>query len=170
MSVRIDPSALRLAAVAAIALLCGGTEAIAQNAGLRGSATSPVTDRIIAELRAGANTSGQDGQTDAPALYSGALAFVFPSLYEGFGLPPLEAMSAACPVLCANTSSLPEVVGDAAITFDPGDVDAIREAMQRVAQSPDLRRDLIARGHQRRKLFTWDRCVSETLDVYRKLG
>jgi len=68
MSVRIDPSALRLAAVAAIALLCGGTEAIAQNAGLRGGATSPVTDRIIAELRAGANTSGQDGQTDAPAL------------------------------------------------------------------------------------------------------
>ena len=102
--------------------------------------------------------------------YRNAIALVYPSLYEGFGLPPLEAMSASCPVLSTNTSSLPEVVGDAGLMFDPTDVEAISDAMERVATSTALRRDLIQRGHERRKLFSWQRCVKETLDVYRLLN
>lgn len=99
--------------------------------------------------------------------YAHATAFVYPSLYEGFGIPPLEAMSAGCPVLSSNSSSLPEVVGDAALTFDPKDVDALREALDRVTQSDALRKDLIARGHQQRSKFSQERCVAETLAVYR---
>ncbi len=102
--------------------------------------------------------------------YRHALALVYPSLYEGFGLPPLEAMSASCPVLSSNSSSLPEVVGDAGIAFDPNDTDAIGEALERIANSADLRKDLIQRGHKRRQLFSWDACVRETLGVYRKLS
>lgn len=103
------------------------------------------------------------------AAYTHATAFVYPSLYEGFGIPPLEAMSAGCPVLCSNTSSLPEVVGDAALQFDPLDAEALRDSLIRVAFSEDLRRQLILRGHARRKLFSWQRCVEETLDVYRRV-
>lgn len=99
--------------------------------------------------------------------YAHATAFVYPSLYEGFGIPPLEAMSAGCPVLSSNSSSLPEVVGDAALTFDPKDVDALREALDRVTQSDALRKDLIERGHKRRGQFSRERCVAETLAVYR---
>jgi glycosyltransferase involved in cell wall biosynthesis len=103
------------------------------------------------------------------AGYANATAFVYPSLYEGFGIPPLEAMSAGCPVLSSNTSSLPEVVGDAALLFDPKDMEALREALVRVAESDEQRRDLVRRGHARRTLFSWQRCVTQTLDVYRGL-
>jgi glycosyltransferase involved in cell wall biosynthesis len=103
------------------------------------------------------------------AGYANATAFVYPSLYEGFGIPPLEAMSASCPVLSSNTSSLPEVVGDAALSFDPKDVEALRDALVRVAESSDLRADLVRRGHAQRALFSWDRCVEQTLAVYRSI-
>ncbi|HZL30483.1 MAG TPA: glycosyltransferase family 1 protein [Pseudolabrys sp.] len=103
------------------------------------------------------------------AAYANATAFVYPSLYEGFGIPPLEAMSAGCPVLSSNTSSLPEVVGDAALLFDPKDVDALRDALVRITESAALRDDLVRRGHAQRKLFTWERCVQQTLDVYRRV-
>ena len=102
--------------------------------------------------------------------YRHAVALVYPSLYEGFGLPPLEAMSASCPVLNSATSCLPEVVGDASITFDPNDTEEMRDAMQRIAQSAELRAELVLRGHKRRQLFTWERCVAETLDLYRRLN
>ena len=103
------------------------------------------------------------------AAYRNAVALVYPSHYEGFGLPPLEAMSASCPVLSSNTSSLPEVVGDAGISFDPKQHDAIGEAMEQVAFSDELRRALIARGHEQRSKFTWRRCVEDTLNGYRKI-
>ena len=114
----------------------------------------------------------QTGGSDAAlaAAYRHAVALVYPSLYEGFGLPPLEAMSAGCPVLCSDTSSLPEVVGDAAITFAPRDIEAIRAAMRHVAYSADVRHDLVQRGHARRRQFSWQRCASETLAVYRRLN
>lgn len=99
--------------------------------------------------------------------YAHATAFVYPSLYEGFGIPPLEAMSAGCPVLSSNTSSLPEVVGNAALTFDPKNIEALRDALDRVTQSESLRQGLIRRGHQQRRLFSRERCVAETLAVYR---
>lgn len=95
--------------------------------------------------------------------------FVFPSLYEGFGLPPLEAMACGTPVVCSNAASLPEVVGDAAVTVDPYDVDALAEAMQRVLADRDLREDLRARGLARARQFTWERTARETLAVYREV-
>lgn len=101
------------------------------------------------------------------AAYANATAFVCPSLLEGFGIPPLEAMSAGCPVLSSNTSSLPEVVGDAALLFDPKDQEALREALERIVQSDSLSNSLVRRGHEQRKLFSWERCARETLNVYR---
>ena len=80
-------------------------------------------------------------QEDLPALLSGALAFVLPSWYEGFGLPVLEAMACGTPVICSNVSSLPEVAGDAALLFDPQDTAALAQAMARVCAEPALRRD-----------------------------
>jgi glycosyltransferase involved in cell wall biosynthesis len=100
--------------------------------------------------------------------YRHAAVLVYPSLYEGFGIPPLEAMSLDCPVVCSNTSSIPEVVGDAAVTFDPADPEAIRAALEAVLSSESLREQLIERGRRRKELFSWERCARETLDVYRK--
>jgi glycosyltransferase involved in cell wall biosynthesis len=101
--------------------------------------------------------------------YANATAFVYPSLYEGFGLPPLEAMSAGCPVLSSNRSSLPEVIGNAALLFDPQDKEALADALEKIAESDELRDELIERGRARWQLFSWQRCVRETLDVYRGL-
>jgi len=102
-------------------------------------------------------------------LYEQASAFVFPSLYEGFGIPPLEAMSHDCPVVCSNTSSIPEIVGDAGEYFDPADIDSMRAAIERVVASDSHQKLLIDKGHERLKSFSWDRCAVETLDVYKHL-
>lgn len=106
---------------------------------------------------------------DLVRAYGSAHAFVFPSEYEGFGIPPLEAMSAGCPVICSEVSSIPEVVGDAGEYFDPLDTDSIRSAIERVAYDDDRRTSLIGRGHVRRMGFSWERCANETLRVYRSL-
>ncbi|HUV89366.1 MAG TPA: glycosyltransferase family 1 protein, partial [Anaerolineae bacterium] len=113
--------------------------------------------------------TGHVPDADLPALYSGADLFVFPSLYEGFGLPPLEAMACGTPVVTSNTSSLPEVVGDAAITVDPYDVEALTEAMRRVLSDADLADDLRQRGLERAARFSWDQAARETIDVYREV-
>jgi glycosyltransferase involved in cell wall biosynthesis len=102
---------------------------------------------------------------DVPALLSAATAFVFPSLYEGFGIPVLEAGGCGVPVITSNTSSLPEVAGDAALLVDPHDVDAIAEAMYRVVTDPDLAAELTRRGHENVKRFSWEKCARETLAV-----
>ena len=104
---------------------------------------------------------------DLPALYSGALCFVLPSLYEGFGLPVLEAMSCGAPVIASNTSSLPEVVGDAAILVDPQDLLGLAAAMQRLCQDEALRRQMSGRGVTQAARFSWQRAARETLAVYR---
>ena len=106
---------------------------------------------------------------DLPALYSGADLFVFPSLCEGFGLPPLEAMACGTPVVCSDATSLPEVVGDAALTVDPYNVEALAEAMCRVLGERDLASALRARGLERAQQFTWRRTARETLGVYRQV-
>ncbi len=103
---------------------------------------------------------------DLPALYSLADLFVFPSLYEGFGLPPLEAMACGTPVVTSNVSSLPEVVGDAALTVDPLDVTALAQAMRRVLDDAALRAELVQRGIARAQQFTWSRAARKLLDVY----
>jgi len=99
-------------------------------------------------------------------LYCAAAAFVYPSLYEGFGIPPLEAMSLGCPVVCSSSSSLPEAVGDAAEFFDPTDETEMRVAIERVVSSPARSRLLVDRGYERIKQFSWNRCAKETMQVY----
>ncbi len=99
-----------------------------------------------------------------------AAVFVYPSMYEGFGIPPLEAMAMDCPVICSNTSSIPEVVGDAGEYFDPYDIESIRFSIERVLQSSERRDELVALGRSRCKQFTWERCAKETLSVYRRLA
>jgi glycosyltransferase involved in cell wall biosynthesis len=101
-------------------------------------------------------------------FYAHASAFVCPSLYEGFGLPLLEAMSFRCPVVCSNTSSIPEVVGDAALFFDPSDSESMAHAIERILFDSDLRDDLVSRGNERIKQFSWDRCARETMQVYQE--
>lgn len=105
-------------------------------------------------------------EEDKPAVYSGACLFVFPSLYEGFGLPPLEAMSCGAPVICSNRTSLPEVVGDAAISVDVDDIQAMAEAMRSVLTDSTLRNNLRARSIRRAAQFSWRKAGKETLAVY----
>ena len=100
------------------------------------------------------------------SLYRLASVFVFPSLYEGFGLPPLEAMAAGTPVITSNVSSLPEVVGDAALLVDPLQPEDIAEAMRRVLTDPALREDLRRRGLARAQHFSWERSIRRVRDIY----
>ncbi|MBI4789923.1 MAG: glycosyltransferase family 4 protein [Chloroflexi bacterium] len=101
---------------------------------------------------------------DLPALFAMATLFVYPSLYEGFGLPVAEAMACGVPVVCSNASSLPEVAGDAALYFDPRDVEAMADAMRRALGSESLRDDLRAKGLARVKRFTWEKAAGELLE------
>lgn len=112
--------------------------------------------------------SGGDDH-ELSALYSGASAFVYPSLYEGFGIPPLEAMAHDCPVVCSNAGSIPEVVGNAGRFFDPSDIDDMREAMEQVLYSDERRRRLAALGRARLRDFSWQKCARDTFDQYRRL-
>jgi glycosyltransferase involved in cell wall biosynthesis len=100
------------------------------------------------------------------ALYRLAAVFVFPSLYEGFGLPPLEAMASGTPVITSNVSSLPEVVGDAALLIDPYEPDAIAAAMQRVLDDKALAADLSRRGLARAREFSWERSIARVREIY----
>jgi glycosyltransferase involved in cell wall biosynthesis len=102
-------------------------------------------------------------------LYINARAFVFPSLYEGFGLPVLEAFSCGCPVMLCNKSSLPEIGGDAALYFDPSDPVSFSNTMERLLTDDTLRMQLIGRGHQRQKQFSWEKTATATRNVYEKL-
>jgi glycosyltransferase involved in cell wall biosynthesis len=107
---------------------------------------------------------------DLPGLYSGARAFAFPSLYEGFGFPVLEAIACGTPVVAANTSSLPELAGDAALLVDPTDVAALTSALRRLLLDASLRADLIARGREQVKRFTWERAAQEVMQVLEAVG
>jgi glycosyltransferase involved in cell wall biosynthesis len=106
----------------------------------------------------------QDNQT-LIALYRNALALIYPSLYEGFGIPPLEAMSVNTPVLASSASSIPEVVGDAALLFDPKDTNEIAHRMLQVYEDKELRKRLSDLGAQRARLFSWDRTARETIAI-----
>jgi glycosyltransferase involved in cell wall biosynthesis len=103
---------------------------------------------------------------DLPAFYNLAEFFVFPSLYEGFGLPPLEAMACGTPVITANNSSLPEVVGDAGLLVDAQDTDAIRDAMRQLLADSTLGKTLTERGLRRAREFTWTRAAESLLNTY----
>lgn len=110
--------------------------------------------------------TGYVADDDLPALYSAAEVFVFPSLYEGFGLPPLEAMACGTPVVTSNVSALPEVVGDAAMTVDPRDIDGLAAAITRTLGDTAFRAYLRQRGRERAARYTWARAAHETLAVY----
>ena len=100
-----------------------------------------------------------------PALYSGAQAFIYPSLYEGFGLPPLEAMACGTPVIVSNATSLPEVVGDAGLYVDPFNVESIADAIKKIASDQNLREKLSQKGLKRSKLFSWEKTAELTWQV-----
>jgi glycosyltransferase involved in cell wall biosynthesis len=107
---------------------------------------------------------------DKGALYAGALAFVFPSLYEGFGFPVLEAMSCGAPVLCSGTSSLPEVAGDAALLVDPPDVDAIAAGMARLSDDAALRTAMAAKGRAQAATFRWEEAAARALAAFEEVA
>jgi glycosyltransferase involved in cell wall biosynthesis len=113
--------------------------------------------------------TGYVPQSDLPALYSGSICFVYPSYFEGFGLPPLEAMKCGTPVIAGNRTSLPEVVGDAGILVDPFDVNAIAAAIERLVDDPDLRQQLSVKGVARSRLFDWNETARRTLNVYEQV-
>lgn len=124
------------------------------------------------EARGEARRLGYVAEDELPPLYAGAYAFAFPSLYEGFGLPLLEAMASGVPALTSNRSSLPEVARDAhgeiALTADPLDEDALRAGLERLLEDADWRAAAAARGPRHARAYTWERCVDETLAVYRE--
>jgi len=105
-------------------------------------------------------------EEDLPAYYSGAECFILPSLYEGFGFPPLEAMACGCPVIVSNRASLPEVTGKATVKVDPYDIDSIARALRQVITDERLRQELVSKGLEQARQFSWEKAARETLEVY----
>jgi glycosyltransferase involved in cell wall biosynthesis len=132
--------------------------------------TAQDVHRLAAELGVAdcVDFLGPIGHEDLPTHYAAADLFVYPSLYETFGLPPLEAMAAGCPVVAANSSSIPEIVGDAAELVDPIDVAAIASGMLHVLTDATWRNELITRGRSRAAQFTWERTASRILEIMRR--
>ena len=136
--------------------------------GMRGWLTSGL-ESIIEPLagRGRVRALGFVDDTELAHLYSGARMHVYPSLYEGFGLPPLEAMTSGTPVIVSNASSLPEVVGNAGFTVDSADVDGLKESMLQLIEDEALWNEFRRRSLERAAMFSWERCATETLAVYR---
>jgi glycosyltransferase involved in cell wall biosynthesis len=124
--------------------------------------------RCLTDLELGDDVllTGYIEDVDLPALYAGAACFLFPSLYEGFGLPPLEAMACGTPVVASHTSSIPEVVGDAGVLIDPFDVAGFADAARFVIERPSLAGKLSERGLARARQFTWERAAKEHVAAY----
>lgn len=129
---------------------------------LRQISSSPVGDRII--------LPGYIAAEDLPAIFSAASVFVYPSLYEGFGLPILEAMACGTPVITSNVSSMPEVAGDAALLFDPGSPTDLLVAIRKVLAEVEVRNSLAERGIARARFFTWEQTARKTRQVYAQLA
>jgi predicted O-linked N-acetylglucosamine transferase (SPINDLY family)/glycosyltransferase involved in cell wall biosynthesis len=130
-------------------------------------------DRIFAEIDSNPELknriilTGYVADEDLAALYSSALVFVYPSLYEGFGLPPLEAMQCGIPVITSNTSSLPEVVGEAGIMLDPHDTDGICRSILQIYTNPSLRAAMSRKSLEQAKKFSWEKCIQQTIKAYK---
>ncbi len=137
-------------------------------AGMAGWDTAHTQARIARLVAAGqVRRLGYLPRADLAQVTAGARVLVYPSLYEGFGLPPLEAMACGVPVITSNVSSLPEVVDDAGVLVTPTDTGQIREAMERMAVDADFREDMAARALVRSRDFSWERCAQETVAAYR---
>lgn len=136
--------------------------------GMKGWHTSELEKEIAPLVRAGqVRQLGYLPREDLATIIAGATTLIYPSVYEGFGLPPLEAMACGVPVIVSNVSSLPEVVGDTGLLIDPHDVDGLASAIQTLVDSPGLRQELSHKALQRSATFTWSRCVEQTVDAYR---
>lgn len=112
---------------------------------------------------------GYVSDEDTAPLICGATAFIFPSLYEGFGIPPLEAMACGTPVITSNVSSLPEVVGDGALLVDPYDVDDIYQKMKTLISNNNLREELVKKGIERASFFSWDNAATKLMEIYNQV-
>lgn len=138
--------------------------------GYHGWQSEDLHERIEAAQREGwVRYFGYVTDNDLPYLYSGASLFFFPSHYEGFGLPVLEAMASGVPVICSNASSLPEVVGDAALMFEPNDVDALVKLILMGLEDDTWRMTAIEKGLRQASNFCWEQCALQTVEVYREL-
>jgi glycosyltransferase involved in cell wall biosynthesis len=124
------------------------------------------SDQLLQQANDRVHFSGYVDAADKNALLSGATAFVFPSLYEGFGFPVLEALACGVPVLCSNTSSLPEVAGDAALLVNPLLVDDLARGLHEITTNEDLRKKLIERGYRQAQTFAWRICADSVLEVF----
>jgi glycosyltransferase involved in cell wall biosynthesis len=131
----------------------------------------PLLKKIVLDLGIEKDVIFSENLTDAEvvALMNAADVFVFPSLEEGFGFPPLEAMACGTPVVTSNVSSLPEVVGDAALLVDPENVEEIASAIEKVLTDEKLREELIRKGFERVKRFSWEKTARETIEVYKSV-
>ena len=134
-------------------------------AGPSGWATAQTRARVEAETK----YLGYVPEPELPSLIAGATAFVYPSLYEGFGFPPVQAMAAGAPVLTSNNSCLPEVVGDAALLADPRSPSEIVAGVTRLLESEPLRKQFAARGRERAKQFRWEICAVRSLEFFRRI-
>ena len=112
---------------------------------------------------------GYVSEDDLPQIYSAASMLIFPSLYEGFGLPVLDAFSVGTPVITSNTSSLPEVAGDAAVLVDPKNIEEIASGVQKILQDDNFRQSLIQKGYEQVKKFSWEKTAKDTLEVFNKI-
>lgn len=137
-----------------------------------GAPFSPAETTEIAGLGLDAhvNHCGAVADSELALLYRRSVALVYPSLYEGFGIPPLEAMRCGTPVVASDTSSIPEVVGDAGILFQPHAVDDLTDILRDLLENPDRRAALVERGFARERIFRWEDTVARTVAVYRLLG
>jgi glycosyltransferase involved in cell wall biosynthesis len=108
-------------------------------------------------------------ENEMASLYHNAEAFVYPSFYEGFGLPLLEAMNAQCPVICSNTSCFPEICGDAALYFNPYSIDDMVDITAKVLSNYDLRKNLVKKGNEQKNKFSWRKCAEEHINVYKSM-
>ena len=142
-------------------VLCGG--AGWRNDELQTEVANGVAEKWLRHL-------GFVDETLLPDIYAGAALFIYPSIYEGFGLPPVEAMASGVPVMVSHHSCLPEVCGDAARYFDPDDAAAFATAIETNLLDSDWRAETVERGLVRARQFSWERCVAETVDVYQKLA
>lgn len=138
--------------------------------GMKGWHSSSLQAQMAPMLRSGEiRQLGYLSREDLATVIAGALTLIYPSIYEGFGLPPLEAMACGVPVIASNVSSLPEVVGDTGILGDPQDVDALAGAIAKIANNPQERQALSERALARSRQFTWGRCIETTIGAYRRV-
>lgn len=139
-------------------------------AGTKWHKFEPLMEKIVElDLESKVHVIGYIEEKEKPLIYKMAQALVFPSLYEGFGIPPLEAMAAGVPVAAARSSAIPEVVGEAAYLFDPYCSDEIATALEEISGNYQLRDNLIKKGHERIKKFTWRKAATQTIEIYKKL-